>query len=106
MATIGYVTRKGNGFEGKLTTLTISAALKLIPNSDKKNDKQPDYIALSNGVEIGAAWNKLSKEQNEYVSLTIDTLEFPQPIYANLGRAPGQDDPDTFAIIWNRPPKS
>ncbi|WP_425459755.1 DUF736 family protein [Hankyongella ginsenosidimutans] len=39
---------------------------------------------------------------NEYVSLSLAAPEFgPRRLYANLGRAAGQDDDDAFAIIWN-----
>ncbi|MCI0429189.1 MAG: DUF736 family protein [Rhodospirillales bacterium] len=38
----------------------------------------------------------------EYVSLSIAPPEFgPRKLYANLGRAAGQDDDDTYAVIWN-----
>ena len=37
----------------------------------------------------------------DYVSLSLAAPEFgPRRLYANLGRAAGQDD-DAFAIIWN-----
>ncbi|MHA1599423.1 MAG: DUF736 domain-containing protein, partial [Alphaproteobacteria bacterium] len=33
---------------------------------------------------------------------TFSAPEFgPSKIYANLGRAAGQDDPDVMAILWN-----
>jgi uncharacterized protein (DUF736 family) len=36
------------------------------------------------------------------VSLSLAAPEFgPRRLYANLGRAAGQDDPDVFALIWN-----
>lgn len=38
----------------------------------------------------------------DYVSLSLAAPEFgPRRLYANLGRAAGQDDDDAFAIIWN-----
>ena len=37
-----------------------------------------------------------------YVSLSLAAPEFgPRKLYANLGRAAGQDDDDVFALIWN-----
>ncbi|WP_285541330.1 hypothetical protein [Brucella sp. NBRC 12950] len=33
----------------------------------------------------------------------IDTPELARRIHANLGPTTGQDDPNTFTIIWNRP---
>jgi uncharacterized protein (DUF736 family) len=39
---------------------------------------------------------------NKYVSLSLSAPEFGRHrLYANLGRAAGQEDPDVFAIIWN-----
>ena len=39
---------------------------------------------------------------NEYVSLSLAAPEFgPRKLYANLGRAAGQEDRDVFAVIWN-----
>ena len=37
-----------------------------------------------------------------YVSLSLATPEFgPQKLYANLGRAAGQDGEDACTVIWN-----
>lgn len=103
MPAIGYVSRTDKGFKGNLKTLSIKAPIEFIANSSKTTDKQPDYIVLVDGVEVGAAWNRVSKHSgNEYVSMQLSAPEFgPRKLYANLGQAAGQDDPDTFAIIWN-----
>lgn len=103
MSAIGYVTRSGNGFKGQLKTLSIRAEIEIVPNTRKANDRQPDYRVTANGVEVGAAWNRRSETSgNEYVSLSLAAPEFgPRRLYANLGRAAGQDDEDAFAIIWN-----
>jgi uncharacterized protein (DUF736 family) len=103
MPAIGYVTRKHQGFEGNLNTLTIKAKIRIAANEAKSSDKQPDYLVFVEGVEVGAAWVKKARTSgNEYVSLSIAAPEFgPKKLYANLGVAAGQDDPDTFAIIWN-----
>lgn len=38
----------------------------------------------------------------DYVSLGLADPAFgPKKLYANLGRAAGQDDDDVFAVIWN-----
>ena len=46
------------------------------------------------------------------MSLSLAAPEFgPRKLYANLGRAAGQDDDSVFALIWNpatddeRPPR-
>jgi uncharacterized protein (DUF736 family) len=103
MSAIGYVTRSGDGFKGQLKTLSIRADVEIVPNTRKANDRQPDYRVMANGVEVGAAWNRRSETSgNDYVSLSLAAPEFgPRRLYANLGRAAGQDDDDAFAIIWN-----
>jgi uncharacterized protein (DUF736 family) len=104
MPAIGYVTKQSNGsFKGQLKTLSIRADIEIVPNSRKSCDSQPDYRVVASGVEIGAAWLRKSETSgNEYVSLSVAAPEFgPRRIYANLGRAAGQDDDDAFALIWN-----
>lgn len=103
MPAIGYVSRNANGFKGQLKTLSIRADIEIVPNTRKSGDSQPDYRVLSGGVELGAGWNRRSETSgNDYVSLSLAAPEFgPRRLYANLGRAAGQDDDDAFAIIWN-----
>lgn len=103
MPAIGYVTPDGRSFKGQLRTLSIRAEIEIAPNLRKTSDAQPDYRVSSGGVEVGAGWLRRSESSgNDYVSLSLAAPEFgPRRLYANLGRAAGQDDEDTFAIIWN-----
>ena len=103
MAAIGYVTRDGDGFKGQLRTLSIRAEIEISRNPRKSSDTHPDYRVMSGGVEVGAGWVKKSESSGkDYVSLSLAAPEFgPRKLYANLGRAAGQDDDDAFAIIWN-----
>jgi uncharacterized protein (DUF736 family) len=103
MAAIGYVTREGSTFKGELRTLSVRAEILIAPNSRKTGENQPDYRVTSAGVEVGAGWLRRSETSgNEYVSLSLAAPEFgPRRLYANLGRAAGKGDDDTFAIIWN-----
>lgn len=104
MPAIGYVTKQSNGsFKGQLKTLSIRAEIEILPNSRKASEAQPDYRVFAGGVEVGAGWVRTGEMSGkDYVSLSLATLEFgPRRIYANLGHAAGQDDEDTFAIIWN-----
>ena len=104
MAAIGMV--KGTiekGFVGQLRTLSIRASIEISPNRNKANDAQPDLRVHSEGVEIGAGWVRTGEVSGKpYVSLALAAPEFgPRRLYANLGRAAGQDDDDTYAVIWN-----
>src|SRR3954465_8845456 len=61
MPAIGYVTKNNDGsFKGQLKTLSISAEIAIVSNRSKSADTQPDYRVLSDGVEIGAGWNRRS----------------------------------------------
>lgn len=104
MAAIGFVNGSiEKGFVGQLKTLSIRAAIEIRPNPSKAGDVQPDYRVWSEGVEIGAGWVRIGEASGKpFVSLTIAAPEFgPRRIYANLGRAAGQDSDDAYAIIWN-----
>lgn len=103
MPAIGYVTRDGNAFKGQLRTLSIRTEIEIIPNTRKSGDTQPDYRVSAAGVEVGAGWVRRGEMSGkDYVSLSLAAPEFgPRRLYANLGRAAGQDDDDAFAIIWN-----
>ncbi|MDG5488859.1 DUF736 domain-containing protein [Sphingomonas sp. BGYR3] len=103
MPAIGYVTRDGEAFKGQLKTLSIRTDIEILPNRSKSSDTQPDYRVTASGVEVGAGWVRRSElSGKDYVSLSLAAPEFgPRRIYANLGRAAGQEDVDTFAIIWN-----
>ena len=104
MPAIGYVTKQTNGgYKGQLRTLTIRAEIEIVPNTAKNADNQPDFRVTSKGYEIGAGWLRMGESSGkEYVSLSLAAPEFgPRKLYANLGRAAGQDDDDAYAVIWN-----
>ncbi|MEQ8694144.1 MAG: DUF736 family protein [Gammaproteobacteria bacterium] len=107
MAAIGYLNRQPDGsYKGVIKTLSIRRSVMLLPNGDKDAGNQPDYRLFTDDrerVELGAAWTRVGQTSGtEYVSLSLAAPEFgPRKLYANLGRAAGQDDPDTYAIIWN-----
>jgi len=103
MPAIGYVQRLADGsFKGSIRTLSVNAEIAIIPNRGKTGE-QPDYRVLSNGVELGGGWIRTGEvSQREYVRLAMSAPELGQrTLYANLGRAAGQDDVDSYALIWN-----
>ena len=104
MPAIGYVTKQSSGgYKGQLKTLTIRVEIDIVPNAAKSAEAQPDFRVLTQGVEIGAGWTRTGENSGrDYVSLSLAAPEFgPRRLYANLGRAAGQDDDETFALIWN-----
>lgn len=104
MPAIGYVAKQSNGsFKGQLKTLSIRTEIEIVPNRSKSFETQPDYRVSAGGVEVGAGWIRTGEVSGkDYVSLSLAAPEFgPRRLYANLGRAAGQDDDEAFAIIWN-----
>ena len=104
MPAIGHVAKQPNGsFKGQLKTLSIRAEVEIIPNRSKTSETQPDYRVSAGGVEVGAGWIRTGEVSGrDYVSLSLAAPEFgPRRLYANLGRAAGQDDDSVFALIWN-----
>jgi len=104
MAAIGTVTKRPDGrYEGELKTLSVRADIAIVPVGEKASPTQPDYRVISQGNEIGAGWIRTGQiSGKEYVALSIAAPELGQKtLYANLGRAAGQADPDVYALIWN-----
>ena len=102
MSAIGHVTRQQDGsYKGNIDLLTYRGPLDLLVNKTRTG-KQPHFRCYSRNTEVGAAWITKNQEGEDYVSLDLHNPAFgPLRIYANLGQAAGQDDPDVFALIWN-----
>jgi uncharacterized protein (DUF736 family) len=103
MPAIGYVQRQNDGsFKGSIRTLSVNAEVQIVPNRGKTGE-QPDYRVLAGGVELGGGWIRTGEVSGrEYVRLSMSAPELGRrTLFANLGRAAGQDDEDTYAIIWN-----
>lgn len=103
MPAIGYVSRQNDGsFKGQIKTLSVNADIQIVPNRGKMGE-QPDYRVLAGSVELGGGWIRTGEvSRREYIRLSMSAPELgDRTLYANLGRAAGQDDDDTYAIIWN-----
>lgn len=99
MSTIGTFTASGNGYAGTVRTLTLNVKVKLVPNGDKERDNAPDFRVLAGtGLEIGAAWKKVSKAERPYLSVTLDDPSFPATIYARLVEL----EDGAHNLIWSR----
>jgi len=101
---LGYVTKtQTGGYEGALATISLNASIRIEPNPEKTGEAQPDYRVYAGNAEIGGGWNRVGKRSgNPYVSLTLSAPELgPNRVYANLGRAYGEDEDGRMAILWN-----
>jgi uncharacterized protein (DUF736 family) len=98
MAQIGTFTRGEDGvFTGTIRTLAFNVKARLIPAEASQNEKAPQLRVLVGNVEIGAAWQRTSKENVAYHSVKLDDPSFPAPIYANLVEVEGG-----YALVWSR----
>lgn len=79
------------------------AATWLATELDADGDTLSTLCGAPHNAEIGAGWNRTGETSGrDYVSLSLAAPEFgPRKLYANLGRAAGQDDDDAYAVIWN-----
>ncbi len=98
MSTIGTFTKDADSYRGTLCTLSLSVQLEIRPSS-KDHEKAPDYRIFSSAGEIGAAWQRTSATEREYLSCKIDDPLFPAPIFASLVL---NADEETYALIWSR----
>jgi uncharacterized protein (DUF736 family) len=104
MTAIGYVRKENDGrYTGSIRTISIRADIDIVPNAQKTSDSQPDFRVLTPGIKIGAGWSKKGETSGkDYVSLSLAAPEFgPKKLYANLGKAAGQEDENLYAVIWN-----
>ena len=98
MATIGIFTTTANGFAGTIKTLNLNVKAKLV-RIENPSDKGPHFRIFSGNVELGAAWQKVSAEGRDYLSVKLDDPSFPAPIYATLIEMEGEEG---LQLIWSR----
>ena len=85
MAQIGTFTRAEDGsYTGTIKTLSLNIKARFLPAEPSENEKAPNLRVMAGNVEIGAAWQRTSKDNAVYHSVKLDDPSFPAPIYANL----------------------
>ena len=101
MTTIGHFRRDGDGFTGRVETLSLDLTVTLSP-ADKFSAKAPDYIASSGepdgrARECGAAW-RVSDASGAVLSLKLDDPSWPEPISARIMAA----EDGVLPLVWFR----
>ncbi|MGO7164723.1 DUF736 domain-containing protein, partial [Rhizobium johnstonii] len=92
--TIATLTEKTDGtLEGVFATIRVNAPIALIPNANKASEEAPDYriIHRKTGFEIGAAWNRISRQTGEeYISTKRPTAlsKASSPPSGSMPRSP------------------
>lgn len=99
MATIGTFTSTSRGFNGSIKTLNLNVKARF-ERIENPSHKGPHFRIYSGPVELGAAWQKVSNEGRDYLSVKLDDPSFPAPIYATLVEAEGEEG---LQLIWSRP---
>jgi uncharacterized protein (DUF736 family) len=100
---LGYVSETRSGFEGTLSLMNISVAIRIEKNDEKDIEGQPDFriFAGDTATEIGGGWMRKAKQSGrEYLSMTFaDPAIGPRRIYANLAPVKGKEG--RHVILWN-----
>ena len=82
-----------------------------IRKAEKSSDNAPDYRIFASGTgrgrdgadsELGAAWQKTSAQQRDYLSVKIDDPALAGPLFATLVEDAGDPDGGRFNLIWTR----
>ena len=99
MGQIGTFTRAEDGsYTGAIKTLSLNIKARFLPAEPSENEKAPNLRVMFRDVEIGAAWQRTSKDNNTvYHSVKLDDPSFPAPIFANLVAVD-----DGYALVWSR----
>ena len=104
---IGMFTRTPKGFQGRIETMTLDVALRIVPAEPQDGENAPDWRVhlgkTDNGPEVGAGWNETGERAGDYVSLRLDEPGFSQPIRAALFQ--NANDRSAWSLRWNRPQK-
>ena len=100
MATIGQFRAKDDGYEGTISTLTMARKVKLVPNTNRKNDDSPDFFVKTGKCDLGFARKAVSKGEDgkPYLKVFLDDPSFAVPIWAAMFEADGHAD-----LVWSRP---
>jgi uncharacterized protein (DUF736 family) len=98
MAQIGTFTPIEDGsYTGSIKTLSLNIKARFMPAEPSENEKAPNLRVMAGNVEIGAAWQRTSKENTVYHSVKLDDPSFPAPIYANLVALD-----DGYVLVWSQ----
>lgn len=101
---IGCFTKSGDGYEGHLHSLTLNAAVCLVPAQMSDTDNAPQWRLLhgdaETGIEIGAGWNRNGERAGAFIALQFDDPRFAEPVRANLLRV-SANSPEHI-LLWTR----
>ena len=99
MPTIGQFKKTENGFDGRISTLTIDRKASLVKNENKKGEGSPDFFVKSNEFDLGFARHAVGQGEDgqPYISVYLDDPSFVVPIWAALFEKDGEAN-----LVWSR----
>ena len=104
MSLIGVFTPTENGFNGRIQTLLINAAVCMTRVTDKNSKNAPDYLInlgdAASGAIIGAGWIRRAEQERSYIAVQIDDPAISLPIKANLLLADARKS--IHHLYWSR----
>jgi uncharacterized protein (DUF736 family) len=101
MANIGTFKKSGeNGYVGEIVTMSLQKKnVTIVAEEASENENAPSHRVIISKADVGACWQKTSKEGRDYLSIKLDDPSFTAPIFASLF---ADDDGKTFNLIWSR----
>lgn len=106
MRTIGTLnpTRNG-GWIGLIFIMAHRIRITLTPNDNRAKANAPRYRVFSGGVELGAFWERQTKEDRprDYLGGEVDFAGLQEPITLAVFFS---DDSQRAQVVWNRKKES
>ena len=101
MANIGTFKKSGEtNYTGEIVTMSLQKKnVTIVAEDASENENAPSHRVFVAKAEIGACWQKTSKEGRDYLSIKLDDPSFTAPIFANLF---DDEDGKTYNLIWSR----
>jgi uncharacterized protein (DUF736 family) len=101
MANIGTFKKSGdNNYTGEIVTMSLQKKnVTIVAEEASEKENAPSHRVFVAKAEIGACWQKSSKEGRDYLSIKLDDPSFTAPIFASLFEG---EDSKTFNLIWSR----
>ena len=101
MANIGTFKKTGdNNFTVEIVTMSLQKKnVTIVAEEATDNENAPSHRVFVAKAEIGACWQKTSKEGRDYLSIKLDDPSFNAPIFASLF---ADEDGKTHNLIWTR----
>ncbi len=101
MANIGTFKKSGDtNYTGEIVTMSLQKKnVTIVAEEASENENAPSHRVFVAKAEIGACWQKTSKEGRDYLSIKLDDPSFTAPIFANLF---DDEDGESHNLIWSR----